>query len=135
MNDANHERRRIRFVFATIIGMALLNVPAAIFELGWKSAAFNTGLVLTIFVVFAVRYRDEVMKRWLIFGVFAGFTELLADYWLVTSTQSLVYPVDEPHLWVSPAYMPFAWTLVLVQSLGVADWLRHRMSNINAALL
>lgn len=141
MIDSTHgfgtaqEKRRTRFVVVTIFAMLLLNVPAAIGGWGWKSAAFNTALVLVIYVVFALRTRDVLVMRWLLFGVFAGLTELAADYWLVTSTKSLVYPVNEPHLVVSPAYMPFAWALVLVQSLGIADWLRHRMSLVWAALV
>ena len=55
------------------------------------------------------------MFRFLIFATFAGFTELIADYWLVNITDTLIYPANEPMLFVSPAYMPFSWIVVLIQ--------------------
>ena len=133
LSPAEAAKRRERFVLTSIVAMLLLNIPADIFALGWQSAAFNTFLVLTIFIVWALRVNDRVLLGWLLFGVIAGFVELLADWWLVTHTKSLVYPRAE--LVESPFYMPFAWTLIMTQMLGIADFLRRRMSHIAAALL
>ncbi|MEO1369624.1 MAG: hypothetical protein AAFX50_20790, partial [Acidobacteriota bacterium] len=69
----------------------------------------------------------------LLFGLAAGFTELIADWWLVHKTQSLVYPQAE--LVESPFYMPFAWTLIMAQMLGIAHWLRSRYSVATAMLI
>lgn len=127
------DARRERFILLSIVGMLLLNIPADIFQLGWQSAAFNTFFVLSIFVVWARRVGDRVLLGWLLFGVVAGFFELLADWWLVSHTQSLVYPRAE--LVASPFYMPFAWTLIMTQMLGLADILRRRLPHLAAALL
>ncbi|MEO1083963.1 MAG: hypothetical protein AAFY88_06955 [Acidobacteriota bacterium] len=127
------EVRRWRFIFLSVVGMLLLNIPADLFALGWQSAAFNTFFVLAIFIAWSLRKRDPVLLGWLLFGVAAGFTELIADWWLVHKTQSLVYPQAE--LVASPFYMPFAWTLIMAQMLGIAHWLRHRMPLVPAALV
>jgi hypothetical protein len=119
--------RDARVVFASLFLMLGLNIPAAIYGLGWRSAVWNTGLVLFLFGLYAYRHRNSWVRPWLVFGLAAGFAELASDWWLVTRTRSLVYPADEPHLLVSPAYMPFAWALVLLQAGVIAQWLyRHR---------
>ena len=100
--------RDFKFVVGTIFFMLLLNIPAAVYGLGWKSAAFNTAFMCVVFAVYIWKFRDSYLLGWAVFGVAAGFTELLADYWLVTRTESLVYPQDEPMLVVSPMYMPLS---------------------------
>ncbi len=74
-------------------------------------------------------------KATAIFGVAAGFTELIADWWLVNRTGSLVYAPGEPMLVASPMYMPFAWALVMMQLGVVAHWLRENFSVAKAALI
>ena len=51
-----------------------------------------------------------------------GFVELFADHWLVSTLQVLFYPQNEPHIWVSPSYMPFLWaaTPICVAYIGWA---------------
>lgn len=127
--------RDAKFVFLSIFWMLGLNIPADIYALGWKSAAFNTALTLVVFSLYSLRYRDSYLPRWLAFGIAAGFTELAADWWLVNSTKSLVYPVDEPMIVVSPLYMPFAWCVVLLQGGVIAQWLASRMATWKAGLL
>ncbi|MEM1180542.1 MAG: hypothetical protein AAGM22_19510 [Acidobacteriota bacterium] len=131
--ETHAEARRHRFIFISVIAMLLLNIPADIFALGWQSAAFNTFLVLAIFIGWAIRHQDRVLLGWLLFGATAGVTELIADWWLVNETTSLVYPQAE--LIESPFYMPFAWTLIMTQMLGIAHWLHHRMPALFAALI
>jgi hypothetical protein len=46
-------------------------------------------------------------------GTLGGFLELLGDYFLVHIAGSLVYPTGYPFLLSSPAYMPFAWALLI----------------------
>jgi hypothetical protein len=127
--------RDAKFIFLSIFWMLALNIPADLYALGWKSAAFNTCLTLVVFGLYSLRYKKSYLPRWLAFGFAAGVTELAADWWLVNSTKSLVYPVDEPMLVVSPLYMPLAWTVVLLQGGVIAQWLASRMAPYKAALL
>ena len=127
--------RDAKIVFASIFLMLLLNIPAAVYALGWQSAAFNTTLTLVLFGFYVARTGDSWVRYWLVFGLVAGFTELIADYWLVTQTHSLVYPQDEPMVVVSPLYMPFAWAVVLLQGSVIAHWLVRRMKPVFAGLL
>ena len=112
-----------------------LNIPAGLLDLGWQSAAFNTGLMCLLFAVYIYKFRDSYLLGWAIFGVAAGFTELIADWWLVNETQSLVYAPNEPKLVASPVYMPFAWALLMVQIGAIAHWLRNCMPVWRAALV
>ncbi len=127
--------RDIRFVVFTIVMMFALNVPAGIYREGWISAATHTALMCVLFVVYIIRYRDSYLLGWAILGVVGGFTELIADWWLVNRTQSLVYAPDEPMIVASPMYMPFAWALILLQIGVVAHWLRENLSVTKAAVI
>lgn len=75
------------------------------------------------------------MLRYVVFAVVAGFAELPIDAWLVHYTGSLKYPCDEPMIWASPAYMPFAWAVVLVQICTLGDWLANRFKSVALATL
>lgn len=120
------DTRRIRFVLFTMVLLLGLDIACAQLSPGWKSITFNTALILILDGLYIARYRDGQLARWLLFGLAAGWVELLIDRWFV-GTGTLVYPVDEPHIWASPAYMPFAWAMVLVQLGAVGAWLRQRL--------
>lgn len=126
-SDNVSARKRLFFVLSTVGLLVALNVIASIYSLGWKSVTANTAFILALFVGFIFRHKDRVLLGWLIFGLVAGVGELVADWWLV-NTGTLVYPQDEPIIWVSPAYMPFAWTMVLLQIGGLASWFVERFS-------
>jgi uncharacterized protein with NAD-binding domain and iron-sulfur cluster len=66
-------------------------------------------------VYYTYKTADSFLQRLLLFGIAAGFTELIADNWLVNTIQSLVYPMHEAKIVASPLYMPFAWAVVLIQ--------------------
>jgi len=128
------EARRIRFALSTMALLLALNGVSAIYALGWRAITFNVGVVLVLDCIYILRYRDAQVGRWLLLGFAAGGVELLTDWWLV-GTQTLVYPPDKPQIWASPAYMPFAWAVVLVQLGIVGDWLRPRQGWLAATLL
>lgn len=117
----------IKFVLWAIVGMVLLNLPAGIYRLGWKSATFTTSLVLIVFLSYAFIKKDRWLLGWTIFGLVAGIVELAADVWLVESTKSLVYAPNEPFIFASPLYMPGAWALVLMQLGILGHWLRTKL--------
>ena len=71
----------------------------------------------------------------LVFGIVSGFAELLADYWLVKGINDLTYAGTEPMLVVSPAYMPFAWAVILTQ-IGYIGWrLAKQIKLLKASLI
>lgn len=123
----------LKFVLVTIVLLLGLDTISSIYGLGWPAITVTLALLITLFVFRIVRHRDRAMLAWLQFGVVAGFAELVADWWLV-GTGTLIYPQDEPMIWASPAYMPAAWAVVLVQVGYVAGWLRTKLTPIKAAL-
>lgn len=56
---------------------------------------------------------DTTVRRLLTMGTIGGFIELLGDAFLVRIAGTLVYPTGYPFLMSSPAYMPFAWAILI----------------------
>jgi hypothetical protein len=111
-----------------------LNVLSACYGLGWRAITASLALILLLDGIYMVAFRDLQLGQWLLFGLAAGFVELGSDWWLVR-TGTLVYPPDEPMIWASPAYMPFAWAVVLAQIGVVGAWLKQRYGLLPATLL
>ena len=130
----NMESRRIRFVMFTVILLLALNLTNAILEWGWPAITVSVGLVFALQCGFTIYYRDPQLGRWILIGLVAGWVELVADWWLVR-TGTLVYPSGEPMIWASPAYMPFAWTVVLVQIGAIGCWFKQRHGMLSATLI
>lgn len=72
---------------------------------GYAFASYGFG------VLFA-RY-DATIKHLLVIGTIGGTIELVGDYFLVAVAGTLVYPTGYPFLLRSPAYMPFAWAILI----------------------
>jgi hypothetical protein len=87
-----------------------------------------------VFVVYAVVFKDALLGRFLIFVVFAGFTELIADAWAVDKN-TLYYPPDQPMLWHSPMYMPFSWVVVLIQVGFIGYLISQKVKMVYASLI
>lgn len=134
LNTGKTDEQVFRFALISIVLMLLLNVVSSFVVKGWMGAGFNTTLVSIIYFVYAAKARNAMLTNWLILSLTAGFVELLADWWLVEKTVSLVY-ADGPKLVVSPIYMPFAWMLVIVQVGLVGQWFARRFSPTLAALM
>ncbi len=115
----------LRFVLFTIALLLLLDVISSIYGLGWKAITATTALILALDVAWIVLRKDRALLGWLVFGLVAGYAELVADWWLVR-TGTLVYPQNEPMIWDSPAYMPAAWAVVLTQIGYLSGWLRTK---------
>lgn len=116
------DQKRTWFVLTVMtIGIIAL-IHDSIQDRGWVSAAWWGYGLSSVFFLYAAIMRDQLMLRFCLFAVVAGFTELFADAWLVMYTKTLVYPYPEPMLWKSPAYMPFSWTVVLME-VGFIGWL------------
>jgi hypothetical protein len=129
------EVRRTWFVFGTLVFYFAANVVISRARGGWKPLTFVIAVCLAAFLGYAWYFSDVAMVYYVIFGVVAGFFELPTDAWLVKSSQTLIYPADEPTIWASPAYMPFAWAVVLVQVAVLGDALVPRLHLAFATLL
>ena len=121
MDTAIQESRRTKLVVACMLLGSAWSFASSIFGGGWASATAITALITAIDLAFIIRYRDTLFARLFVFGLAAGFTELIADAWLVDATQTLVYSQGGPFVWRSPLYMPFAWGNI-VAALGYIGW-------------
>jgi hypothetical protein len=91
-NDTSLERDRLRVVIATIV----INIVAVSLLTFAPWSDWRTGAALNIvdnclLVGFVLVRRDELLARFLFFGLVVGFTELAADAWLVDYTHTLDY--------------------------------------------
>lgn len=102
---------------------------------GWESAAYWSYGFAALYGLFALIFKDKILGRFLLFAFVAGLTELLPDYWLVHHTHTLFYPQDEPMLWASPAYMPFSWTVVLIQIGFIGYLISFKLNVIKTSLI
>jgi len=127
-SDAALERTRLCIVITTIV----INVIAVSLLTFAPWSDWRTGAALNIIdncllVGFTVVRRDALLARFLLFGVVVGFTELLADAWLVDYTRTLDYSIGGgPMIGRSPLWMPLAWEVVAVQFgyIGLRLWER-----------
>lgn len=77
---------------------------------------------------------DERVRHLLAIGTIGGVLELLGDHFLVHVAGTLVYPSGYPFLLSSPAYMPFAWAL-LISFMGYVGIRLHEEIGTTAAYL
>jgi hypothetical protein len=85
--------------------------------------------------VYTWRTKNPLILRLLIIGTIAGLLELVTDHYLVDTINSLVYPNKEWMIWSSPAYMPFAWSNVLLQLSFVGVLLTSHFGLLRASIL
>lgn len=95
----------------------------------WRYAAgFSYGLFLIV-AIYSIWRKNEFLNKILLFGLLAGITELISDWWLVDYKHSLVYPLNEPMLLASPLYMPISWAVIFLQ-IGMASYYIYQRKNI-----
>lgn len=121
------------FIISTMLLTLCIALLSARFDWGYQSAFWLATGMFSAIAAFAFWFNDVFLKRLLLFGIAAGFTELLADAWLVYGIDSLVYPLEEAKIWASPNYMPFAWAVVLIQ-VGYLGWLYAQSHTIIPAM-
>jgi hypothetical protein len=115
------EKQRLYFVLGTMLLSLACSAVSALFELGPVAAWVSTLVLGLAMGVYAGVTRDVFFSRLLVFGLVVGFGELSSDYFGVVTTGTLVYPRVGPFLLVSPAYMPVAWMIIMVQLGTLAD--------------
>ncbi|MBO0947957.1 hydroxysqualene dehydroxylase [Fibrella forsythiae] len=122
-----------------MLGMMTLGVGLLILDshlnLGWHTAAVWGYGLTALYAAYVLLSRDTVVGAILAFALVAGFAELASDYYLVSITDTLIYPRPEPRLWDSPAYMPFSWTVVLTQIGFIGYLIMKRLSPLQTGLL
>ena len=114
------------FVVGTMAVSLLATGICAWLRLGPTSALVFTPMLALALLIHGLWTQNLLLKRLLVFGMVLGVGELVSDYFCVAINQTLVYPADEPFLWVSPAYMPVAWMVLMVQLGTLADVLMRR---------
>lgn len=125
VNSAVLNQARLYVALSTIV----LNVGAVLIFANLPWSDWKTGMALNllnnaIFIAYVLRSHDRTMAHLLMFGLALGFTELIADAWLVDVTRTLDYTAGGgPMLWRSPLWMPFAWEVVAVQFAVLGCWL------------
>lgn len=122
------------FVIASMVVTLSIALLAAKFHWGYPSAFALAFGMFGILAIYAWYKKDVFLRHLLAFGLAAGFLELFADNWLVNTIQSLVYPAEEPKIWASPNYMPFAWAVVLVQ-VGYLGYLFSKKHSMIKAMM
>ncbi len=127
--------QRTRFIIFTIVLAILWAWASSLVAWGPITAVVIVVIEHVLYVGYILRHRDGLLLRLLVFGIAAGFAELLADRWVVETTGTLVYNADGLFIWRSPAYMPFAWASLLVQFGAVGWWLSRRWSVPVASLI
>lgn len=126
--------RRTIFVLGSMaVAIGCLALAAWKFQ-GWHSAAWWGFGFSAIYLVYSLIYKDKLLMQFWLFAAAAGFTELLADNWLVKATKTLFYPF-EPKLLSSPSYMPFSWIVVLMQIGYIAYLINQRFNLLKTSLI
>lgn len=122
----------IFLAIANAVSLAIALVSAR-FQLGWRSATFAMILEMLMLGVYCARHSEPFFMRSFVFGLAAGWVELINDTWLIRR-DILVYDPGGPFVLETPLYMPFTWALIFVTNCAVALWLDSKLRPLLAAL-
>ena len=126
------------FIIITQSLLVTWSIGSSILAAGPASAAIITYVLSAAYVLYAAITKNRIAIRLVVFGLIAGFLELITDHYLVDTISSLVYPGNEAMIWSSPAYMPFAWANVIIQlsyyGILLSRWKGIAISSIVMAL-
>lgn len=117
---------------AVLVGWSLMS---SVLNLGPITASIITYSLYVFYWIYALGFKNPLIVRLLIIGTIAGLLELATDHYLVDSINSLVYPAKELMIWSSPAYMPFAWSNVLLQLGFIGVLLTRKYGVLKASIL
>lgn len=84
-------------------------------------------------IVYLNQEKPELLKLTII-GITAGFIELIADFFLV-STGSLKYNPTELFIWKSPIYMPIIWNFIIFEIGYITIRLDEKMGRTKNGIL
>jgi hypothetical protein len=124
-----------RFVILTLLFVLAWNFTSSLVGWGWPTATIISFAMPLVYTWYIRRHHESLLGRILLFGLATGWTELLADRWLVDTTATLVYLPGGPFVLRSPLYMPFAWMIVTTQLGYFGWWMGKRWGVPTASLL
>lgn len=124
-----------RFVLLTLVFVLGWNFTSSLVGWGWPTAAIISFGMTLVYISYIWRHHEILLGRIMLFGLATGWTELLADRWLVESTGTLYYLPGGPFVLCSPIYMPFAWMVVVTQLGYIGWWMGKRWGIPVASLL
>lgn len=113
--DLNPSKKTTVFILSSSGVLLLWSAVSSFWAWGPMSASIITYTLYLVYWLYAWMTRDGLILRLLIIGTLGGVLELYTDHYLVDTIDSLVYLSKELMIWSSPAYMPFAWSNVLLQ--------------------
>jgi len=103
------------FVLILLVSMsALLTFSGLVIRQYWIYEVV-TGAFLSAIVIYILVTRERLLANLLVFGLVAGFLELVTDWYHVEVLRTLVYDRMSCSIWASPGYMPFGWAILLFQ--------------------
>jgi hypothetical protein len=92
--DPALERGRLCVVIATIvINVVAVSLLTFVPWSDWRTGAALNVVDNCLLIGFTLVRQDALLGRFLLFGVVAGVTELVADAWLVGYTRTLDYSI------------------------------------------
>ncbi|UXP31522.1 hypothetical protein N6H18_14315 [Reichenbachiella agarivorans] len=118
-----------KYILVSSAVLILWSLGASIIEAGPVTASIITYSLYGFYWYYALSKKNPLILKLVIFGTVAGVMELVTDHYLVEWIDSLVYPSKEWMIWSSPAYMPFAWSNVILQ-LGFIGVLLTQKTNL-----
>jgi hypothetical protein len=104
-------------------------------QAGPVSASVITYGLYAFYWAYAIGTKNPLIQRLMVFGTIAGILELVTDHYLVETINSLVYPGNEPMIWSSPAYMPLAWSNVILQLSFIGVLLTSHFGLLRASII
>ena len=128
--------RRTTYVILASSGLLITwSLGASWLAAGPISASIITYFLYLFYWFYGFKFKNPLVIRLMVFGTIAGILELFTDHYLVSTIDSLVYPGNEPMVWSSPLYMPFAWSNVLVQLSFVGVLLNQKKGLLAASII
>jgi len=128
--------KKTTIVILTSSGVLLTwSFVCSLFETGPVTASIITYGLYIFYWYYALRYQNPLILRLVVFGTIAGILELATDHYLVDTIDSLVYPANDWMIWSSPAYMPFAWSNVLLQLSFIGVLLTKKLNLTKASII
>lgn len=132
---AGLNKETTRVILASSAVLVLWSLFSSVWRIGPVTASIITYSLYMFYWFYAIKYKNPLLIRLLILGTVAGILELATDHYLVDTINSLVYPNKELMIWSSPAYMPLAWSNVLLQLGFIGVLLTRKFGIAKASIL